>query len=195
MGRKVEREKIATLATGKSRLNRAFGFTLIELSVVLFIIALFSALLTIRVEGVFTGGDLRLASRIIIGEITRLRGLAAYTHKEQALGFNIDENHFYTFPPVAEENEDRSERFSGEKEAQKKIIGLPDGVRLEDVVILRMGKIQEGEARIMFYANGSVDRSLIHLRNEKDHVYTLEISPPTGHVMIHDKYIDQKMEQ
>ena len=190
----MERKKISILATGKSRLNRAFGFTLIELSVVLFIVALFSALLTIRVEGVFTGGDLRLASRIIIGEITLLRGIAAYTHKEQELGFNIDENHFYTFHPVAEEDENGSEWSSGEKEAQKKIIGLPDGVRLEDVVILPMGKFQEGEARIRFYANGSVDRSLIHLRNEKDKAYTLEISPSTGRVVIHDKYIDQKME-
>ena len=56
------------------------------------------------------------------------------------------------------------------------------------------GKIQEGEAFITFFANGCVDRSLIHLRNEKDEVYTLEINPLTGHVKIHDRYIEQKTE-
>ena len=59
---------------------------------VLFIIGLFLGLLSIRMGDAIIGGNLRLASRMIIGEINRLRSRAAYTHKSQALGFNIDKN-------------------------------------------------------------------------------------------------------
>ena len=56
------------------------------------------------------------------------------------------------------------------------------------------GKIQEGEARLLFFPDGSIERSLIHLRNEKNEVYTLEINPLTGAVKIYDRYIEQKSE-
>lgn len=179
--------------TGMSKKNRVPGFTLIELCVVMFIMALFSALLTIRLEGVLSGGDLRLAARMVIGEITRLRGVAAYTHRIQELGFNIEKNNFYTIDPGQPDGRKVSGWPPEKKNAFTKIIKLPGGVKLEDVVIVSTGKIQGGEGRIRFYANGSVDRSLIHLRNENNEVYTLEITPPTGQVTIHDKYIDQRM--
>ena len=54
-------------------------------------------------------------------------------------------------------------------------------------------KIQEGEARIRFFANGTVERALIHLRNEKNDAYTLEINPLTGFVKIYDGYIEKKI--
>lgn len=180
--------------TGKLKKNRAPGFTLIEICVVMFIMALFSALLTIRLEGVLSGGDLRLAARMVIGKITRLRGVAAYTHRIQELGFNIEKNNFYDIDPGQPDGGNVSGGPPEKKNAFTKILKLPKGVTLEDVVIVSTGKIQGGEGRIRFYANGSVDRSLIHLRNENNEVYTLEITPPTGQVTIHDKYIDQRME-
>ncbi|MCP4665615.1 MAG: prepilin-type N-terminal cleavage/methylation domain-containing protein [Deltaproteobacteria bacterium] len=158
--------------------NRS-GFTVVELLAVVFILALFSGILSVRIGGLLSGGDLRLATRMMINEVSRLRGLAAHTHREQVLGLNMDTNRFYSLEAPARERtlEKRS---------------LPAGVTLEDVVILSRGKIQGGEARIRFFPNGCVDRSLIHLRNERDEAYTLEINPLTGHIKIHDTYIDQK---
>ena len=72
---------------------------------------------------------------------------------------------------------------------------LPQGVHVEDVVVLPFGKKQEGEAKIRFFANGTIDDSLIHLRNEAGEVYTLEINPLTGNVVIHDTYMDKKVLQ
>jgi hypothetical protein len=150
----------------------------LELLAVVFILALFTGLLAVRSGGFLSGGDLRLASRMIIGEVTRLRGMAAHTHREQVLGLDIDKNRFYSLEPLADG-----------KTLEKK--DLPGGVRLADVVILSKGKIQGGEARIRFFANGCVDRSLIHLKNENDEAYTLEINPLTGRIKIHDTYVDQ----
>ena len=64
----------------------------------------------------------------------------------------------------------------------------------ESAINLSKGKIQEGEARLLFFPDGSIERSLIHLRNEKNEVYTLEINPLTGAVKIYDRYIEQKSE-
>ena len=180
------------LPTGSSKQSSLPGFTLLELLVVLFLVGLFSALLSIRIEGVVSGGDLRLATRLIIGEINELRGKAAYTRKDQELGFNLDENSFY---PIESEPEDEEPFgwFSEKNDSELNVRRVPDGVKVEDLVIFSKGKVQEGEAKIKFYANGSVERSLIHLRNEKDSVYTLEINPLTGHVRLYDRYVDQQI--
>ena len=172
-----------TLLTGLLWKNRVNGFTLVELLVVMLIVGLFSALISIRIEGSLSGGDLRLATRVIMGEINKLRGKAACTHKEHVLGLNVDENYLYSIQSIPQEGE-----------LSEKIKKLPSGVNLEDVVIFSEGKIQEGEAKIRFFANGCIDRSLIHLTNEKDEKYTLQINPITGQITVYDKYIDQKME-
>ena len=69
-----------------------------------------------------------------------------------------------------------------------------DGVDLEDVVISSKGKIQGGETAIRFFSNGCIDRSIIHLKNERNETHTLKINPITGQLTIYDKYIDQEME-
>jgi len=71
------------------RNNKTRGFTLIELLVVILILGLFSSLLAVRIEDVVTGGDLRLASRIVIAQIQKLRGMAGLTHKVQVLGVQV----------------------------------------------------------------------------------------------------------
>ena len=186
--------KMQTLPTGLFTKNRRCGFTLIELLLVLVIVGLFSTIVSLRIEDGIVGGDLRLASRMIMGEIKNLRGKAAYTHKNQTLGFNIEKNIFY---PV--EREKAEDNLSGHVSVNEKYPlnskRLPEGVQLEDVVILSKGKVQEGEAIIRFFPNGCVDRSLIHLKNEKGKVYTLELNPITGLVRIYDRYIDQEIEE
>ncbi|MFC1884868.1 prepilin-type N-terminal cleavage/methylation domain-containing protein [Thermodesulfobacteriota bacterium] len=168
--------------TGRLRINRFQGFTLMELLVVLLIVALFSALVSVRIEGVLSGGDLRLASRMIIGEVARLRGHAAHTRSEKALVFDVDENCYY-------------QTTSGENETPLKKISFPKGVQLKDVTLVTRGTFQDGKAKIKFFANGCVERSLIHLINENDSEYTLEIRPITGRVIIHDRYIEQRSER
>jgi len=183
-----------TSATGPLRKNETSGFTLVEFLVVMFIIGLFSTLISIRIEGALSGGDLRHATRLIMGEINELRGKAASTHKEHFLGFNIDENYLYTYHRL-QEKEDLSGRFQEDQGNYLKAIKrLPDGVKLEDIVIFSKGKIQEGEAAIRFFSNGCIDRSIIHLRNDRNEAYTLKINPITGQITIYDKYIDQEME-
>ena len=89
--KKAGRAKTGTSGTGSSRKNRVLGFTLLELIIVMFILALMTGLLTVRIAGVFSGGDLPLASRMVIGEINALRGKAVSTRQPQTLLLDIDD--------------------------------------------------------------------------------------------------------
>lgn len=164
------------------------GFTLFELLIVLILIGLFFSLLFSRIGDFLTEGDLRAASRTLISEIQRYRSMAAYARSEQFLALDLEKNTLYGANaigeplPATEENAMTRERF------------LPSGVRLEDVVIHPRGKIQEGVAVLRFFMDGSVERALIHLRNERDEIYSLQLNPLTGSVRIYETYVDERME-
>ena len=192
--KKAVRVRIPISATGLLRNNKTRGFTLIELLVVILILGLFSSLLAVRIEDVVTGGDLRLASRIVIAQIQKLRGMAGLTHKVQVLGVQVGKGKLY--PVQLEQEKDFAfEENIKEKDRPSAAVNLPDGVVFKDVVIVSKQKVQDGEARIKFYPNGCVDRAMIHIENQHDKVYTLEILPLTGQVIIHDGYIEHEMEK
>jgi hypothetical protein len=180
--------------TGRPGKNRPTGFTLFEFAVVLFLVSLFFVLVTVPIEGVLSGGDLGQATRMLMSEVSMLRGEAAYTRKAQILVLNIEKNTFYALDPEAPADFRKSEEslFEEEKEVVPRQKDLPSGVFFADVVLDTLGKIQEGKAEVRFFANGCVEHTLIHLKNEGGKFYTLEINPVTGLIKTHEGYIEQK---
>jgi len=67
--------------TGRPGRNKTAGFSLFEIAVVLFIISLFFVLVTVPIEGILSGGDLGQATRMLMSEVSKLRGEAAYTRR------------------------------------------------------------------------------------------------------------------
>ncbi|MBN1104483.1 MAG: prepilin-type N-terminal cleavage/methylation domain-containing protein [Deltaproteobacteria bacterium] len=177
--------------TGPKPRNRAEGFTLLELSITLLIVGLFVGLASPRIEGVFTGGDLALGARLLISEVSALRGKAASTRRDQILRLDLDRNWIYPMEP-SDETQPGREPHPDEKDGFSQRRTLPTGVFLKDLVTESRGRVQEGEAEIRFHANGRVERALIHLGNEAGRFRTLEVRPLTGLVRIHDGYVDQK---
>ena len=170
------------------------GFTLFEFAVVLFLISLFFVLVAVPIQGVVSGGDLGQATRLLMSEVSRLRGEAAYTRKVQTLVMDMEKNRFYALDPEtpAEFRKTEESLFEEEREAGPRQKDLPSGVFFADVVLDTLGKIQEGKAEVRFFANGCVEHTLIHLKNEGGKVYTLEINPVTGFIRTYEGYIDQK---
>lgn len=169
------------------------GFSLFELVIVLFIVSLFLSLVSVPIQGVLAGGDLGRASRMIISEVNRLRGEAAYARKPHVLVLNMTEHSFYSLE-TGEGGGQGGTLKEAEKRSEKRHV-LPQGVYFEDVVVLSRGKEQEGEIFVRFYANGCVDHSLIHLKNNANQAYTLELHPVTGYVRIHEGYLEKKKER
>jgi len=182
--------------TGRPRKNETAGFSLFEIAVVLFIISLFFVLVTVPIEGILSGGDLGQATRMLMSEVSNLRGEAAYTRKIQTLVLNIEQNTFYALEPETPVEFRKTEEslFEEEKEVVLRKKDLPSGVSFADVVLDTLGKVQEGKAEIRFFANGCVEHTLIHLKNEGGKFYTLEINPVTGLIRTHEGYIEQKRE-
>jgi len=179
---------------GRPKENRLAGFTLFEFAVVLFLISLFFVLVTVPIEGILSGGDLGQATRMLMSEVSRLRGEAAYTRKIQTLVLDIEENRFYaleTETPVEFRKKEES-LFEEEEDVTPRHKDLPSGVSFADVVLDTLGKVQEGKAEIRFFANGSVEHALVHLKNEGGKSYTLEINPVTGLIRTHEGYLEQQ---
>lgn len=183
--------------TGRPEKNRAAGFTLFEFAVVLFLISLFFVMVTVPIEGVLSGGDLGQATRLLMSEVSKLRGEAAYTRKIQTLVLDMEQNTFYALTPetLVEFRKTEESLFKEEEEIAPPQKNLPSGVFFTDVVLDTLGKLQEGKAQIRFFTNGSVDHALIHLKNEGGKSYTLEINPVTGLIRTHEGYIDQKRQK
>ena len=160
----------------------------------LFLISLFFVLVTVPIEGVLSGGDLGQATRLLMSEVSKLRGEAAYARKIQTLVLDIEQNTFYALEPetLVEFRKAEDSLFEEEKEVVPGKRDLPSGVFFADVVLDTLGKLQGGKAEIHFFANGCVDHTLIHLKNESGKFYTLEINPVTGLIRTHEGYIEQK---
>lgn len=183
--------------TGRPKASRVAGFTLFEFAVVLFLISLFFVLVTVPIEGVLSGGDLGQATRMLMSEVSRVRGEAAYTRTIQTLVLDIEENRVYALEPetLVEFRKKEETLFGEEKEALPRYKALPSGVSFADVVLDRLGKVQEGKAGIRFFANGAVEHALIHLKNEGGKSYTLEINPVTGLIRTQEGYIEQQRQR
>jgi hypothetical protein len=183
--------------TGRPGRNKTAGFSLFEIAVVLFIISLFFVLVTVPIEGILSGGDLGQATRMLMSEVSKLRGEAAYTRRIQTLVLNIEQNTFYAMEPETPVEFRKTEEslFEEEKEVVPRRKDLPPGVFFADVVVDTVGKVQEGKAEVRFFANGCVEHTLIHLKNEGGKFYTLEINPVTGLIRTHEGYIEQKRER
>jgi len=189
--------KMPMSATGRPRRNRPAGFSLLEFAVVLFLISLFFVLVTVPIEGVLSGGDLGQATRMLMSEVSKLRGEAAYTRKIQTLVLDIEQNTFYALEPetLVELRKTEESLFEEENEVVPRKKGLPSGVFFADVVLDTLGKVQDGKAEVRFFANGCVEHALIHLKNEGGKFYTLEINPVTGLIRTHEGYIEQKRQE
>jgi hypothetical protein len=183
--------------TGRPGRNKTAGFSLFEIAVVLFLISLFFVLVTVPIEGVLSGGDLGQATRLLMSEVSKLRGEAAYTRKIQTLVLDMEQNTFYALEPETPVEFRKSEEslFAEQEEVIPRKKDLPSGVFFADVVLDILGKVQEGKAEIRFFANGCVEHTLIHLKNEGGKFYTLEINPVTGLIRTYEGYIEQKRQE
>ncbi len=160
--------------------NSQGGFTLIELSVAIFLVALFAFIV---VPSVMLVGEDRLAA-----EARRLAGAVKYHYNEAALSgrrhrlqIDLDKGRygFAAFEPKGE----RLELVPVGKQRQ-----LPDGVRFRDVDIAGRGKSSSGEIGVDIYPVGWMEETTIHLEQGDETVLTLHVVPLTGIVEVYEGY-------
>ncbi len=160
--------------------NSERGFTLLEVSVAIFLVALFTFIV---VPSVMLVGEDRLASAA-----RRLAGAVKYHYNEAALSglrhrlqIDLDTGRygFAVFKPKG----DRLELTPVGKRRQ-----LPDGVRIRDIVIAGRGMLSSGETGVDIFPVGWIEETTIHLEQDEDRVLTLHVIPLTGIVEVYEGY-------
>ncbi len=160
------------------------GFTFLEIVVVLFIIGLLLLLVYPKIQ-TLTENGLQSASRHLVGTIQYLYHEAMATHQVRRLSYDLRAGAYQV----------QAINSFGESATPASIGGwvqLPQGVTFQDVVTLRQGKVTEGEAFTQFFPAGLVEKTVIHLTDQNQHVFTLDINPLSGRVKVYEGYIEVK---
>jgi len=158
------------------------GYTLVELTVVIFLIGLVLALTVPRVQHTLFSDDLKAATRRMIGTVRTLRENAVRDQKAYMLHFDMGLNRFWVSwdAMTAEEH----------AEARQNASPLSGGIRVVDVYYKGSGKKDVGDATIRFTKQGYVQQAVIHLGASDGRTYSLVLSPFLGTVKTYDSYVE-----
>lgn len=158
------------------------GYTLIELTVVIFLLGLTLVLTVPRFRYAMLTDELKANIRKMVGKIRELRTEAIREQKTYKLCFDLESNRFWI------ESTDMSD---GERAlAYEMAFQLPGGVRILDIWFKAKGKKVDGKAEIYLTKKGYIEPSAIHLGAEDGREFTIVLRPFLGKVSVFDKYVE-----
>ncbi len=168
------------------------GFTLIELTLVMFIIGMLVALTFPKFRNI-GGGDIKLETRTLIAYVQGLYSEATFTRRQHRLVLDLSENRYWgeAEQPTGMGRPTGRKVFRPVGRDFLKPVTLPKGVTLDDAIVGAFGKRTDGTVYANFYPLGRVDFTTIHLSDDGDGVMTLMVNPITGQVTVSNRYLEQ----
>jgi len=168
----------------RARRLDAAGFTLLELTLVLIIMAAVFALVIPRLRDPGRTA-LEAQSHHLVLTFRLLRSEAVLNSAAYRLNYDLDQQRYWVTPGDAAVDLTQFARDIG---------ALARGTRLErpvailDVVLPTLaGKVAQGQIYTVFYPDGSIDPTVIHLANGRE-AYTLWLNPMNGHLSMDTGY-------
>lgn len=147
------------MATPEKRTGSG-GFTLIELSVVLAILAIFAAVALPRFAGIVTSARLRRSAMRLAGTVLFVQGEAVRTGRVHKIHFDMAK-HSYRVTQTNEKGEEEPARSDLAREYV-----LPEDVSLEKIFFPGAGGRTAGTPSISISPLGSMDPCLVQLADE-----------------------------
>jgi prepilin-type N-terminal cleavage/methylation domain-containing protein len=150
------------------------GFTLIELSIVVLIIAIVTYFAFPRLRSL-SGAELSASTRRLAQTTRYLYEEAALRGSVLTLFFDLDQQQYWVAHP-----EEGTGYPIEDTDLLARRVALPEGVRITDVDVPGIGTISQGLVPARFYPEGYADQALVHLADADGHTYTVRIDPLRG---------------
>jgi general secretion pathway protein H len=162
------------------------GFTLLELSIVLLILAIAASFVIPRLRNADSAALTSSAARLA----TTARYLyeeAAFRRRPMRLNLDLDKHTYWV--TVLKDDPDDPE-FVPDDSALARPTALPASVAFVDVVLPALGVVREGLVFAQFFPEGYADPLVVHLTNNRHEFATLALEPLTGRTRVADAYVD-----
>ncbi len=154
------------------------GFTLIELVLVVFLLALMASLSLPLISG-FEPNGLASSARRLAGTVKYLYNEAAMTGLEHRLIFELEQGK-YKATRIATSGELEDLQGTGAEKA------LSSGVRFLRIYQPQRGEQSTGEITTALLPGGWLEETIIHLQDEDKKQLTLRLVPMTGLTEIYE---------
>jgi prepilin-type N-terminal cleavage/methylation domain-containing protein len=163
------------------------GFTLLELSLVLFILGLLVTVLLPRF-GDMGSAQLESSARRLAALARYLNGEAAFSGQVYRIRYDLGEQTYavQVLVPSREATE-----FVADPSPMSQPVKLPPGIAFADVRVAQAGRMNTGQVFTHFYPHGYVDPTVVHLRDQREQVMTVMIPPITGEAKVYEGYVDE----
>ena len=162
------------------------GFTLIELSVVIFLIGIIFFTAMPRLGNFLFQTDLKSVARSLKASVHFLRSKSILTHKNTVLHFDLDKGIYWgTY-----ETRDKKSEISIDIKLLISPKKLPEGIKFLDALNINSPKKKGGLLSSTFNSKGVIEETVLHLTDRNERILTIIINAYTGRFMLYDKYVD-----
>ena len=160
------------------------GYTLVEMGIVIFILALAAGFLVPKLRGTAHQELLSNARRLAVS-IRYARQEAILDGRTYRLFYDLQTHRYWLETASDDSDEPQFKKHSGKLGEG---IALPEEVGFSDVVLpFAGGIITEGQTYTDFYPNGEMDLTVVHLDNGEE-AYTIRLEPLSGAVFLTEGY-------
>ena len=162
------------------------GFTLLELIVVCALIGIMLVVSVPTLHNTFIDDQLNATCRKIIGFVSGVRELAVREQQAYFLFIEVDENRIRYEKDSDIEGDLESETNTLTED--KRVLKIPDGVRISEIWTRSEGEYSDDQDRIWVSSKGYMDQTVLHLSDDDDNVISLHFSPFLDNVKLYDEY-------
>lgn len=164
------------------------GFTLIELTVVLFLMGLFLFAALPNVQSFLFHSDLSTVARSLKATVRLLRSKSIVTGRNTVLCVDLDRDRYWG--EFDDPEADRAMRSSKPSSPVVPFQALPEGIRFMDATTIRLPKRETGRVCSLLNSKGVIEETVIHLADQGNRVLTIIINAYTGRFSLYEEYVD-----
>jgi len=157
--------------------NQQRGFTLIELTVVIVILAIVALIVIPRLPST-QSARLRSSARSLAAAIRYLEDRSMTTKEEYRLRFDLGDNTI----TVTRRKADGDSTAPEDPFLGRRLLG--EGVKMEDILVPQLGKVAEGEVVVPIGPAGIGSFLTVHLKGSAGDRFTVQAFPAGGKVKV-----------